>query len=56
LRATFDWSYDVLSEPERVILRRLAVFAGTFGLQAVRAIATDTELSASAIVDHRRKP
>jgi DNA-binding winged helix-turn-helix (wHTH) protein len=28
LRATLDWSYELLPEPERVILRRLAVFAG----------------------------
>ena len=51
LRATFDWSYDGLSEPERVVLRRLAVFAGTFDLEAVRAIVTDPEIPASAVVD-----
>ena len=28
LRATIDWSYDLLSEPERVLFRRLAVFVG----------------------------
>jgi len=31
LRATLDWSYELLTGPERVILRRLAVFAGPFG-------------------------
>ncbi len=30
LRATLDWSYELLTEPERVILRRLAIFAGAF--------------------------
>jgi DNA-binding winged helix-turn-helix (wHTH) protein len=28
LRATLDWSYQLLPEPERVVLRRLAIFAG----------------------------
>src|SRR4029077_5656156 len=28
LRALIDWSYDLLTEPERAALRRLAVFAG----------------------------
>ena len=32
LRATLDWSYELLSEPERMILRRLAIFAGVFRL------------------------
>jgi predicted ATPase len=39
LRATLDWSYELLAEPERVILRRLAVFAGFFSLEAVGAVA-----------------
>jgi predicted ATPase len=32
LRATLDWSYELLAERERTILRRLAVFAGAFSL------------------------
>lgn len=51
LLATLDWSYDVLSEPERIVLRRLAIFAGTFDLDAARAVVTGPELSASAVVD-----
>ena len=39
LRATLDWSYELLPEPERVILRRLGIFAGPFTLDAVGAIA-----------------
>ena len=34
LRATIDWSYDLLTEPERILLRRLSVFAGGFTLEA----------------------
>ena len=30
MRATLDWSYELLSESEQVVLRRLGVFAGTF--------------------------
>lgn len=38
LRATLDWSYTLLSEPERAAFRRLAVFAGGFTLQAAEDI------------------
>src|SRR5580692_10607326 len=34
LSATLDWSYNLLSETEQVVLRRLAVFVGGFSLQA----------------------
>lgn len=37
LRATMDWSYELLSEAERVLLRRLSIFAGGFSLEAVEA-------------------
>jgi predicted ATPase/DNA-binding winged helix-turn-helix (wHTH) protein len=51
LRATLDWSYALLDEPERILLRRLAVFAGTFDLDAVRVVVTGPELSALTAVD-----
>ena len=38
LRATIDWSYGLLDEPERCLLRRLSVFAGGFGLDSVEAV------------------
>src|SRR5215216_4049323 len=38
LRATIDWSHDLLSEPEKVLFRRLAVFAGGFTLDAAESI------------------
>jgi predicted ATPase/DNA-binding SARP family transcriptional activator len=41
LRATLDWSHDLLSEEERELFRRLAVFAGGFDLEAVEAIRGD---------------
>jgi predicted ATPase len=39
LRATLDWSYELLPEPERLVMRRLAVFAGDFTAEAARLIA-----------------
>jgi predicted ATPase len=51
LRATLDWSYDLLTEPERVVLRRLAVFAGGFTLQAARAVAADDGITGVDVVD-----
>lgn len=38
LRASVDWSHDLLTEPERVAFRRLAVFAGGFTIEAARAV------------------
>lgn len=38
LRATIDWSYDLLTEPERALLRRVSVFAGGWTLEAAEAI------------------
>src|ERR1700720_4708393 len=51
LRATLDWSYRLLPEPERVVLRRLAIFAGGFTLQAATTIAATDEIAGSDIVD-----
>src|SRR5580700_3338417 len=51
LRATLDWSYELLTEPERVMLRRLAVFPGGFTLQAASAVAADGAIAAPQVVD-----
>jgi predicted ATPase/DNA-binding winged helix-turn-helix (wHTH) protein len=40
LQATLDWSYGLLTAPERVVLRRLAVFVGHFTMDAVLAVVT----------------
>ena len=51
LRATFDWSHDLLSEAERAVLRRIAVFAGGFTIDAAVAVACDAAIDAQAIAD-----
>lgn len=38
LRAAMDWSYDLLSEPERALLRRLSIFPGGFTLDSLEAV------------------
>ena len=49
LRATLDWSYDLLPETEARILRHLAVFAGDFLLDAAIAVAGD--VAAASVTD-----
>src|SRR5262249_25562927 len=44
LRALIDWSYNLLTDPERGRLRRLSVFAGGFGFEAVEAIGADGDV------------
>jgi len=51
LRASIDWSYDLLSEPERTLLARLAVFAGGFTLDAAEAVGAADEAEADDVVD-----
>jgi predicted ATPase/DNA-binding CsgD family transcriptional regulator len=38
LRATIDWSYELLTEPERALFRGLSIFAGCFRMQAAEEI------------------
>src|SRR5262249_36586413 len=51
LRATMDWSYDLLSEQERAVLRRLSVFAGGWTLDAAEVICLGEGVAASDILD-----
>jgi predicted ATPase len=52
LRAALDWSYELLTEPERAVLLRLAIFAGSFNLDAAGAVATSSELSAATVLEN----
>jgi len=51
LGAMLDWSYEELSDPERVVLRRLAVFASRFTLESASAVVSDSGLAASEVID-----
>src|ERR1700682_4908376 len=51
LRATLDWSHELLPETERRWLRRLAVFPAGFTADAAAAVMTDTGFDASAVLD-----
>ena len=51
LRALIDWSYDLLSEAERTLLRQLSVFAGGWTLEAAEAICAGEGLMRDEVLD-----
>ncbi len=51
LRATLDWSYNLLTSAERLLLSRLAVFAGGWTLAAAEAVCSDERLPSADILD-----
>jgi predicted ATPase/regulation of enolase protein 1 (concanavalin A-like superfamily) len=51
LRALIDWSYDLLSETEQSLLRRLSVFAGGFTLPAAEAVCAGEGIESDAVLD-----
>ena len=51
LRALIDWSHDLLTADERTLLRRLAVFAGGWTLEAAEAVGADGEIGSDDVVD-----
>jgi predicted ATPase/DNA-binding winged helix-turn-helix (wHTH) protein len=50
LQATLDWSFGLLTEPERAVLRMLAVFVGHFTLDAALEVVTSATLDKSAVL------
>ena len=53
MAATLDWSYDLLGEPERALLARLAVLPGTFSLAGAEAVAgQDVLRDLRVLLDH----
>ena len=51
LRATIDWSYDLLPDSERILFRRMAVFVGGFTLTSLEAVCKDEPLHHGDILD-----
>ena len=51
LRATLDWSHALLEVADQVVLRRVAIFAGSFSLEACEAVATGDGLDGWAVLE-----
>jgi len=51
LRATLDWSHSLLSEQERIVLRRSSIFAGGFTLEAAAAVLQDEAIDEFDVID-----
>ncbi len=51
LQAMIDWSYEMLTDEQKTVLNRLAVFVGEFDLTSVEKVITDDELDEFAVID-----
>ena len=51
LRASVDWSHALLTEPEQILFRRLAVFVGGFDLAAAQVVGSDNEVESYQLLD-----
>ncbi|GGC66386.1 winged helix-turn-helix domain-containing protein [Undibacterium terreum] len=51
LRATLDWSYDLLPPAERTVLGRLSVFANGFSIEDAQAVAASQEINPDSVFD-----
>jgi predicted ATPase/DNA-binding CsgD family transcriptional regulator len=51
MQASLEWSYELLSRPEKLLLQRLSIFAPSWSLEAVEAICADAELPAADLMD-----
>jgi predicted ATPase/DNA-binding XRE family transcriptional regulator len=51
LRATIDWSYDLLADSERLLLKRIAVFAGGCTLDSAEEVCSDEQLAREIVSD-----
>src|SRR5881296_2493179 len=51
LRGTIEWSHALLTEPERMLFRRLAIFAGGFTIEAAETVAVGGTIAAADVLD-----
>jgi non-specific serine/threonine protein kinase len=51
LRATLEWSHELLSEPERMLFRRLSVFAGGGALEAAEVVCSGEGIEQDDVLD-----
>ena len=52
LRATFEWSYELLTLPERIVFTRLAAFSAAFSMEAACHVVADEDLHESRVIVH----
>ena len=51
IRGALDWSHELLSDPEKIVFRRLSVFAGGWALEASEAVASGEGVELSEVLD-----
>jgi predicted ATPase len=51
LQASIDWSYELLSQGERTLLRRLSIFTGGWTLEAAEQVCADQGIDRYAVLD-----
>jgi predicted ATPase/class 3 adenylate cyclase len=51
IRALIDWSYNLLSEPEKILFRRLAVFVGGWTLEAAESVCSGEGIEPGDVLD-----
>jgi len=51
LKATLDWSYDLLSEKEKLLFSRLSVFSSDFSAESAELICSDGSLDQAEVLD-----
>lgn len=51
LSAMLGWSYQLLSTPQQIVLRRLSIFCGSFGLEAALAVASDEQVGRPEVLE-----
>ena len=51
MRATIDWSYNLLSAPEQRVFERLSIFPGDFSLESASAVGNDDTIDEVAVLD-----
>jgi len=51
LRACIDWSFNLLAEQERVLMRRLSAFAGGFSLEAAESVGAGGDIAESQVLE-----